>query len=79
MAHYDVTSRAKHGQWVNEVEGEPELSRSFRSRAEAVQAGREFAAGHGSRHEVEDSEPTGAITDDEDPEDELPAFGDPDV
>lgn len=63
MTRYDVTTRSKQGQWVNEVEGAPELSRSFRSREEAVQEGREFAAARDSRHVVEPSEPTGTITD----------------
>jgi len=72
MAHGDITTRSKNGQWVNEVEDAPELSRSFRSRDEAVQAGREFAAAHEIRHVVEGSEPTGVITDGGDPQDEAP-------
>ncbi len=63
MTRNDVTTKSKNGQWVNEIEGSPELSRSYRSRDEAVQAGREYAAGHDSRHVIEESEPTGAITD----------------
>ena len=69
MARYDVTTRSKRGQWVNEVEGAPELSRSFRSREEAVEEGRELAGSRGSRHLVEESEPTGAITDGGDADD----------
>ncbi|MBK0419638.1 DUF2188 domain-containing protein [Leucobacter sp. CSA1] len=72
MARHDVTTRSKNGQWVNEIEDAPELSMSFRSREEAEQAGREFAAANGTRHVVEDSEPTGAITDGGDPDDPTP-------
>lgn len=66
MSRYDVTTRSKNGQWVNEIEGAREYSKSFRSREEAEQAGREFAAEQGSRHVIEESEPTGTITDDGD-------------
>ncbi len=75
MAKHDVTTKAKNGQWVNEVDGDPALSRSFRSRDEAVQAGREFTAERGTRHTVVHDEPTGAITDGGDPEDETPVVG----
>ncbi len=63
MADGDVTTRAKNGQWVNQIEGEPENSRSFSSREEAVIAGASFAAERGTRHVVEESEPTGGIGD----------------
>ena len=63
MSHLDVVTRDKQGQWVNEVEGANEFSRSFSSREEAVAAGVEFAREHGSRHTVEESDPSGVITD----------------
>ncbi|MEV8338274.1 DUF2188 domain-containing protein [Leucobacter sp. NPDC077196] len=63
MSKLTVTTKSKNGQWVNEVEGAPHLSRSFRDKEEAVQAGREFAAEHHREHRIEESEPTGAITD----------------
>lgn len=75
MSHLDIVTRDKQGQWVNEVEGANELSRSFSSREEAVTAGREFAAQHGSRHSVEDAQPTGVITDGGAPDDDVAAVG----
>lgn len=63
MADGDITTRSKNGQWVNHVDGEPENSRSFSSREEAVIAGATFAAERGTRHVVEEAEPTGAIVD----------------
>lgn len=63
MSELDVTTRNKQGQWVNEVEGARDLSRSFSSRDEAVEAGREFARQNDSSHSVEDAEPSGVITD----------------
>lgn len=63
MADGDVRTRDKRGQWVNEVEGEPERSESFSSREEAIEAGAALAEELGSTHTVEESEPTGAITD----------------
>ncbi len=63
MARFDVTTRSKNGQWVNEVEGAPHLSRSFRDKEEAVQAAREFTASRRTRHTLEETEPTGVITD----------------
>lgn len=63
MADGDVTTRSKNGQWVNHVEGEPSNSKSFSSRAEAVMAGASFAAERGTRHVVEESEPTGGVGD----------------
>ncbi|MEJ3404623.1 DUF2188 domain-containing protein [Rathayibacter sp. YIM 133350] len=72
MAEGDVQTRDNRGQWENSVEGRPELSQSYASRDEAVEAGRELAASLGSKHVVTESEPTGVITD-EDPasEDDL--------
>ncbi|WP_350346890.1 DUF2188 domain-containing protein [Agromyces sp. G08B096] len=62
----DVITMSKRGQWVNRVVGGEELSESFASREEAVDAGRSLAATLGSAHVVVDSEPTGAITDEAD-------------
>jgi hypothetical protein len=64
MIDGDVETVSKRGQWVNRVIGEPERSQSFRSKQEAVDAGRELAAARGTRHRVIDSDETGAITDD---------------
>jgi hypothetical protein len=64
MADGDVETINKRGQWVNHVVGEPELSQSFTSRAEAIAAGRTLAAELKTRHLVEeDIEPSGQITD----------------
>ena len=63
----DVETLSKRGQWVNRVAGGDELSESYSTKEEAVDAGRALAAELGSRHVVRESEPTGAITD-EDPE-----------
>ncbi|WP_307209902.1 DUF2188 domain-containing protein [Microbacterium testaceum] len=62
MSENDVTTRSNRGQWENSVEGRPELSASFSSREEAVDQGRAVADELGSRHLVEDAEPTGAVT-----------------
>jgi hypothetical protein len=61
----DVITMSKRGQWVNRVVGGEELSQSFRSRDEAVDAGRSLAAQLGSRHVVVESEESGVITDEE--------------
>ena len=45
------------------MEGKPELSQSFASRDEAIDAGGQLAAELGSQHVVRDAEPTGVITD----------------
>jgi hypothetical protein len=66
MAEGDVETRSNRGQWENRVEGEPERSRSYASRDEAIEEGRRLAEELGSTHTVIDSEPTGVITD-EDP------------
>lgn len=63
MSENDVTTRSNRGQWENTVKGRPELSASFSSRAEAVDQGRATADELGSRHVVDNAEPTGAITD----------------
>jgi hypothetical protein len=63
MRDGDVITVSKRGQWVNRVIGGEELSESFASRDEAVDAGRSLAAQLGSRHVVVESEPTGVITD----------------
>lgn len=59
----DVVTMSKRGQWVNRVIGGEELSESFRSREEAVDAGRSLALQLGSQHVVLESEETGVITD----------------
>lgn len=76
MANFDVTTRSKNGQWVNEVEGANELSRSYGSRIEAISEGSEFAHEHGSRHAIEDAEPSGGITDGGAPGDAAVIVGD---
>ncbi|WP_160150830.1 DUF2188 domain-containing protein [Microbacterium timonense] len=60
-----VVTRSNRGQWENQVPGHPELSESFTSKEEAVDAGREVADRLGLHHVVEDAEPTGAITDEQ--------------
>ena len=62
----DVITMSKRGQWVNRVVGGEELSESFRSREEAVDAGRSLAVQLGSTHVVVESEETGVITDEGD-------------
>ena len=66
MAVTAVVTRSKNGQWVNEAEGAPELSRSYASRDEAIEEGEALATEHGVRHTVEISEPTGTIVDQDD-------------
>ena len=63
----DVVTMSKRGQWVNRVIGGEELSESFRSRDEAIDAGRSLALQLGSQHVVLDSEQTGVITDEGEP------------
>jgi len=63
MQDGDVETISKRGQWVNRVIGGEELSQSFRSKAEAIDAGRELAAVLGSEHFIVESEETGVITD----------------
>lgn len=75
LSHLDVVTRDKQGQWVNEVEEANELSLSFSSREEAVEAGIEFARQHGSRHTVEDAVPSGVITDGGGPDDGVAVVG----
>lgn len=65
MRDGDVITVSKRGQWVNRVIGGEELSESFASREEAVDAGRSLATQLGSRHVVVESEPTGVITDEQ--------------
>jgi hypothetical protein len=65
MDEGDVITMSKRGQWVNRMVGGEELSQSFRSRDEAVDAGRSLAAQLGSRHVLVESEETGVITDEE--------------
>lgn len=63
MADGDVETMDKDGQWVNRVIGEPERSRSYSSRAEAIEAGSALAAELGTNHIVVEATPTGDITD----------------
>ncbi|MDH2443873.1 DUF2188 domain-containing protein [Amnibacterium sp. CER49] len=63
MSAGDVRTIDKQGQWVNEVEGDPARSAGFTSRDEAIEAGRAIARETGGRHLVEETEPTGDITD----------------
>ncbi|MCX7520708.1 DUF2188 domain-containing protein [Microbacterium sp. STN6] len=63
MATGDVETFDNQGQWVNRVVGEPERSRSFSSKEEAIQDGQALADELGTRHVVIESESTGAITD----------------
>ena len=58
-----VLTHSNRGQWENVVEGHPDLSHSYTSRDEAVEEGRAVAHRLGWAHRVEDAEPTGAITD----------------
>jgi hypothetical protein len=58
-----VVTRSNRGQWETVVEGRPDLSSSYSSREEAIDAGRTVADALGAQHRVEDAEPTGAITD----------------
>ncbi|RWZ61548.1 DUF2188 domain-containing protein [Labedella populi] len=69
MAHGDVTSRDNRGQWENSVEGMPERSASYSSRDEAVEAGAALATELGSSHVVEEAEPSGVITDEQEDDD----------
>ena len=65
MTDGDVETISKRGQWVNRVVGEPERSQSYRTKEEAIDAGRELAALHGTEHRVIDADETGAITDED--------------
>jgi hypothetical protein len=66
MTDGDVETMSKRGQWVNRVIGDPERSRSFRTKDEAIDAGRELAARLGTEHRVIESDGTGVITDEDD-------------
>jgi hypothetical protein len=61
-----VTTRSNRGQWEVVVPDRPELSQSFTSRDEAVDAGRTRADELGLDHVVEEAEATGVITDEAD-------------
>jgi hypothetical protein len=58
-----VVTRSNRGQWENAVPEHPELSRSYSSKEEAIDAGRATADDLGWHHRVEDAAPTGVITD----------------
>jgi hypothetical protein len=77
MTDGDVETVSKRGQWVNRVVGEPERSRSYRTKEEAIDAGREFAALHGTEHRLIDAEETGAITDEDEAADSDQDAGSP--
>lgn len=62
-----VVTRSNRGQWEVVVPGRPELSSGFSSREEAVDRGRAVADELGIRHEVDDAEPTGTVTDPQEP------------
>jgi hypothetical protein len=66
MAEGDVETVDKRGQWVNRVVGDPDLSASYSSKTEAVEAGQALADQLGTRHTVVESEPTGVVTDEVD-------------
>lgn len=68
MAQEEVHTRSNRGQWENYVEGRPELSASFSSKEEAIDQGRALADELGTHHSVVDAAPTGAITDEGEPE-----------
>ena len=63
MSAFDVTTRPQNGQWVNEVEGAPHLSRNFLDKEDAVEAARQFAVTHHTRHQIEEPEATEVNTD----------------
>ena len=67
MADGDVETISKRGQWVNRVLGEPERSQSYRTKEEAIDAGRALAAELGTAHRVVEAEETGVITDEDGP------------
>lgn len=58
-----VVTRSNRGQWETSVEGRSDLSRSFSSRAEAIEYGATTASALGAVHRIEPAEPTGVITD----------------
>lgn len=64
-APHDVETFSNRGQWVTRVVDAPELSGSFSSRDEAVEAGERLAERLGTRHRVIESEPEGSITDEQ--------------
>jgi len=63
----EVQTYSNRGQWVTRVVDEPEMSRSFSSREEAVEAGDRLAERLGTAHRVIQSEPEGTITDQDEP------------
>ena len=71
MARGDFETLSKHGQRVNRVEGEEELSQGYASKDEAIQEGRRLANEHGTRHTLRDAEPIGVVTDEQDDDDEV--------
>jgi hypothetical protein len=79
MSDGDVETRSKRGQWVNRVIGEEDLSQSYSSREEAIEAGRELADELGTSHTVIEAEQTGVITDGGDVDDDILVVGDDDA
>jgi len=65
MSAREVETFSNRGQWVTRVVDEPEMSQSFSSRDEAVEAGERLAERLGTTHRVVESEPEGTITDQE--------------
>lgn len=76
MTDGDVETRSKRGQWVNRVVGEEDLSQSYSSREEAIEAGRVLAEELGTTHSVIEAERTGVITDGGDVDDDVLVVGD---
>lgn len=60
---HPVVTRSNRGQWEVVVAEKPELSRSYSSREEAIEAGSAIADQLRTSHVVEDAEATGVITD----------------
>ena len=76
MARGDVETMSKHGQWVNRVEGEEELSQGYASKDEAIEEGRALAERTGGRHRLRDEPATGVATDEQSAADAAAPEGD---
>lgn len=70
MGAGEVVTRSNRGQWETVVAGRPELSQSFSSWEEAIDLGRAVADQYGLTHRVIDSDPTGAIIDPAEPDED---------
>ena len=64
MTTGDVVTRSNRGQWENSVQGRPELSQSFGSRDEAIEAGNRLAKELGVEHIVRSGSDEGVSADD---------------